>query len=162
MMTDTTVTSQLLKGYSNLITIPTLQAVANEAMRDVPLPMPTEEEPKLVGKCPDCGNAMTVRKSKKGKVYYSCSGYPTCKFMSWDIPTGDKCPQCDGALVKTARGNVKCSNKDCSYRIKTPKSERAQAEDNAPEFVSSFEAPPLMDEPYEGNGGFIFTGYDDE
>ncbi len=126
------------------------------------MPMPTEEEPKLVGKCPDCGNAMTVRKSKKGKIYYSCSGYPTCKFMSWDIPTGDKCPQCDGALVKTARGNVKCSNKDCSYRIKTPKSERAQAEDNAPEFVSSFEAPPLMDEPYEGNGGFIFTGYDDE
>ncbi len=44
MMTDTTVTSQLLKGYSNLITIPTLQAVANEAMRDVPLPMPTEED----------------------------------------------------------------------------------------------------------------------
>ena len=44
MMTDTTVTSQLLKGYSNLITSPTLQAVANEAMHDVPLPMPTEAD----------------------------------------------------------------------------------------------------------------------
>lgn len=44
MMTDTTVKSQLLKGYSNLITIPTLQAVANEAMHDVPLPMPTEAD----------------------------------------------------------------------------------------------------------------------
>ena len=44
MMTDTTVTSRLHSGYSNLITIPTLQAVANEAMHDIPLPVPTEEE----------------------------------------------------------------------------------------------------------------------
>ena len=58
------------------------------------------------------GAAMTVRKSKRGKVYYSCSGYPDCKFMSWDIPTGDKCPDCGTALVKAPRGGVKCSNKD--------------------------------------------------
>jgi len=44
MMTDTTVKIELQKGYSNLITIPTLQAVANEAMHDIPLPVPTEEE----------------------------------------------------------------------------------------------------------------------
>lgn len=44
MMTDTTVTAKLQKGYSNLITIPTLQAVANEAMHDIPLPVPTEED----------------------------------------------------------------------------------------------------------------------
>ena len=44
LMTDTTVTSQVVSAYSNLITIPTLQAVANEAMHDVPLPVPTEEE----------------------------------------------------------------------------------------------------------------------
>ena len=127
------------------------------------MPMPTEDAPKLVGKCPECGNAMTVRKSKKGKVYYSCSGYPTCKFMSWDIPTGDKCPQCNDALVQTARGSVKCNNKDCSYRVKTERAKTSKTEDHAPEFVSSFEAPPLMDEPYEGmNGGFIFEGLDDE
>ncbi len=129
------------------------------------MPMPTEETPKLVGKCPECGNAMTVRKSKKGKIYYSCSGYPTCKFMSWDIPTGDKCPQCNEAVVQTPRGNIKCSNKDCSYRVKTekPKTAKRDLEKNAPEFVTSFEAPPLMDEPYEGmSGGFIFEGLDDE
>ena len=44
MMTDTTVKIELQKGYSNLITIPTLQATANEAMHDIPLPVPTEEE----------------------------------------------------------------------------------------------------------------------
>ena len=121
--------------------------------------MPTDEEPKLVGKCPECGSAMTVRKSKKGKVYYSCLGYPDCKFMSWDIPTGEKCPQCAQAIVQTPRGHIKCSNKDCSYRVKSEKTEKL---DNAPDFVSNFEAPPLMDEPYGESGGFIFNGYEDE
>jgi len=44
MMMDTTVTSRVTSAYSNLITIPTLQAVANEAMHDIPLPMPTEKD----------------------------------------------------------------------------------------------------------------------
>jgi DNA topoisomerase-1 len=127
--------------------------------------MPTDEEPKFAGKCPECGNAMSVRKSKKGKVYYSCSGYPVCKFMSWDIPTGDKCPECGEALVNTARGNVKCSNKDCSYRIKVEKpktSKKTEKSNDAPEFVSDFEAPPLMDEPPELSGGNIYLGEDYE
>ena len=114
------------------------------------LSMPSDEEPKLAGKCPECGAAMTVRKSKKGKVYYSCSGYPDCKFMSWDIPTGDKCPDCNQALVQTARGSVKCSNKDCSYRVKTEKSEKSEKparSKNIP-LAEDFEAPPLMDEPH--------------
>ncbi len=44
MMTDTTVSWRTVSAYSNLITIPALQATANEAMHDIPLPMPTEEE----------------------------------------------------------------------------------------------------------------------
>ena len=107
--------------------------------------MPSDEAPKLAGKCPDCGAAMTVRKSKKGKVYYSCSGYPDCKFMSWDVPTGDKCPVCDNPLVSTARGNVKCSNKDCSYKVKTEKSESKKSK--KAEMQDDFQAPPLMEEP---------------
>ena len=122
------------------------------------LSMPTDEQPKLVGKCPECGNAMTVRKSKKGKVYYSCSAYPSCKFMSWDIPTGDKCPECSQALVLTARGNIKCSNKDCSYKVRVEKPKTAK-----PEFKEGFDEPPYPEEPiYDENGGFIFTDYDDE
>ena len=110
--------------------------------------MPSDEEPKLAGKCPECGAAMTVRKSKKGKVYYSCLGYPDCKFMSWDVPTGDKCPDCNSPLVQTARGNVKCSNKDCDYRIKTEKAEKAdkKGKKTVP-MADDFTPPPLMDEP---------------
>ena len=122
------------------------------------LSMPIDEQPKLVGKCPECGNAMTVRKSKKGKVYYSCSAYPSCKFMSWDIPTGDKCPECAQALVLTARGNIKCSNKDCSYKVRVEKPKTAK-----PEFKEGFDEPPYPEEPvYDEGGGFIFTDYDDE
>ena len=103
---------------------------------------------------------MTVRKSKKGKVYYSCAGYPDCKFMSWDVPTGDKCPECGEAVVKTARGSVRCSNKDCSYRVKTEKAEKP-LKSNAASFDDDFLPPPLMDEPPE-NGGYIFEGLNDE
>jgi DNA topoisomerase-1 len=112
--------------------------------------MPSDEEPKLAGKCPECGSAMTVRKSKKGKVYYSCLGYPDCKFMSWDIPTGDKCPKCGGALVKTAKGNIKCDNKDCSYKEKT----ETKGKNSAPVFEEDFSAPPLMDEPLYFTDGY--------
>ena len=44
LMTDTEVSSKTVSAYSNLITIPALQATANEAMHDIPLPVPTDEE----------------------------------------------------------------------------------------------------------------------
>lgn len=44
MMTETSVTSKVVSAYANLITIPTLQKVANEALHDIPVPLPTEEE----------------------------------------------------------------------------------------------------------------------
>ena len=121
--------------------------------------MPTDEQPKLAGKCPECGAAMTVRKSKRGKVYYSCLGYPDCKFMSWDVPTGEKCPECQSALVTTGRGNVKCSNKDCSYRIKTEKAEKpAKSAKFAPKLEDDFTPPPL-DEPIYFNDESDYEGF---
>ncbi len=119
--------------------------------------MPTDEEPKLVGKCPECGSSMTVRKSKKGKTYYSCLNYPDCKFMSWDIPTGDKCPTCGEALVKTGRGNVKCSNKECSYTVKTEKGNLPMDDDFLP--------PPLEEAPNFGadkDRAYFSQDYTDE
>ncbi len=80
-----------------------------------------EDAGQLAGRCPVCGKPTKKLRTKTGKTYYGCSGYPACDFKSWDEPTGEKCPQCGGALVKTARGTVRCSNRDCSYRIKAPK-----------------------------------------
>ena len=61
--------------------------------------------------------------------------------MSWDIPTGEKCPECQNFLIKAARGGVKCSNKDCSYKIQGKgKAKSFETEDD---FV-----PPPLEEPY--------------
>ena len=52
--------------------------------------------------------------SRGGKTFFGCSSYPDCKFMSWDMPTGEKCPTCGKYLVET-NGKIKCSNKGCSF-----------------------------------------------
>ncbi len=122
--------------------------------------MPSDEAPKLVGKCPECGAAMTVRKSKKGKTYYSCLGYPDCKFMSWDVPTGDKCPECNNPLVYTSTGNIKCSNKECSYKVKVEKAKPVRAK--AVETVDDFTPPPLEEPYFEDYEGWFPADYNDE
>ena len=72
------------------------------------------------GKCPTCGKPMRRMRSKNGKIYYGCTGYPDCKFLSWDIPTGDMCPKCGKYLIR--RGNeIKCSEKTCDYSAPAPK-----------------------------------------
>ena len=73
-----------------------------------------EENNTPTGICPECGKVVKQRKSKKGKIFYACSGYPDCNFMSWDIPTGEKCPNCKSALVTKGK-KVICSNSECKY-----------------------------------------------
>ena len=50
------------------------------------------------GLCPLDGGHMLVRKSSKGRVYYGCSNYPKCNYMTWDEPVPEKCPQCGSTL----------------------------------------------------------------
>lgn len=76
---------------------------------------PLEQEHKVVGVCPDCKGGLIARKSKKGKLYYACENYPECKFMSWDITTGDKCPKCQSPLIKKGKV-IKCSSSTCDYK----------------------------------------------
>ncbi|KRL01186.1 type I DNA topoisomerase [Liquorilactobacillus capillatus] len=67
--------------------------------------------------CPICHQGQVVeRKSKKNRIFYGCSRYPDCDFVSWDKPVGRDCPKCQHFLVekKTKKGKqVKCSN--CDY-----------------------------------------------
>lgn len=45
-------------------------------------------------KCPKCNDGDVVeRKSKKNRVFYGCSKYPECDFISWDKPIGRDCPK---------------------------------------------------------------------
>lgn len=76
------------------------------------MPYNLENEKKPVGKCPKCGKNVFALKSKRGKTFYACEDKDGCNFMSWDIPTGEKCPNCEGYLVKKGK-KIKCSM--CDY-----------------------------------------------
>lgn len=76
--------------------------------------LPLQEKQEQKGTCPECGKDVIQRHSKKGKIFYACSGYPDCKFMSWDIPTGEKCPTCGSHLVLKGK-KVICSSNNCKY-----------------------------------------------
>ena len=52
--------------------------------------------------CPKCGKEVIEKKSKRGKVFYGCTGYPECDFTSWDKPTDEKCSKCGGILYEKA------------------------------------------------------------
>lgn len=75
----------------------------------------TESEAVNMGVCPTCGKPTKKMTSRGGKTFYGCTSYPECKFMSWDLPTGETCPKCGQYLVEI-NGEVKCSNKKCDYK----------------------------------------------
>lgn len=71
------------------------------------------EEKKPVGKCPECGKSVYAFKTKKGKNFYACEDKENCHFMSWDIPTGEKCPNCGKPIIRKGKFE-KCSG--CDFR----------------------------------------------
>ena len=62
--------------------------------------------------CPNCDGKIIEKLTRKGKVFYGCNHYPKCKTATWDLPTGELCPNCRGLLVNGKDG-IKCSN--CNY-----------------------------------------------
>ena len=66
------------------------------------------------GLCPRDGGHMLVRKSAKGRVYYGCSNYPKCNYMTWDEPVPEKCPQCGSTLFKK-KGQLYCAKEGCGF-----------------------------------------------
>lgn len=40
--------------------------------------------------CPDCGAECVKRRSKKGRIFYSCSRYPECSYITWTKPKDAK------------------------------------------------------------------------
>lgn len=76
--------------------------------------------------CPKCEQGKIVaRRSKKGRIFYGCSNYPQCDFVSWDEPINKKCPECGLILVikRSKKDGVKyvCSNNDCHFSEKPSK-----------------------------------------
>ncbi len=80
------------------------------------------EKPKDSGvNCPECNQATLIeRKSRYGKMFYSCSRYPDCRYAIWNPPIAESCPKCQWPIltIKTTkrRGTEKvCPQKECGY-----------------------------------------------
>ena len=74
------------------------------------------EENKLKVNCPKCGAPLIEKRTKKGKIFYGCSNWPKCDFALWDKPIGEKCPKCGSLLIQTKRKQIRCSNKECTFK----------------------------------------------
>ena len=81
-------------------------------------------KPKSLGiSCPSCKEGEIMeKKSRYGKIFYSCNRYPKCKYALWDEPQEEPCPKCAFPLtvVKTTKryGTVqKCPQEECDYQV---------------------------------------------
>lgn len=68
--------------------------------------------------CPICGKDIVVRRSKNGRIFYGCSAYPECQFVSWKKPVKTRCPECGGLMVEMNKNKIQCAN--CKHEIENP------------------------------------------
>ena len=80
------------------------------------------EKPEDTGvACPECNKgSLTKRKSRFGKLFYSCSTYPDCSYAVWNPPLNEPCPNCAWPVltlkITKRRGAEKvCPRKECGY-----------------------------------------------
>ena len=64
--------------------------------------------------CPKCGKDVILKKTKKGRMFYGCEGYPECDFVSWQKPSDKKCPKCGGYMIEKGSKPV-CADETCGY-----------------------------------------------
>lgn len=71
--------------------------------------------------CPQCKEGeMMEKKSRYGKIFYSCNRYPKCKYALWNPPKAEPCPKCNWPLteIKTTKrwGTVqRCPQERCDW-----------------------------------------------
>ena len=73
--------------------------------------------------CPKekCKGKIAGRRSKKGRMFYGCTAYPNCDFVSWDKPLSEPCPQCNHAFTvekwkKDEGVSIICPVSECDYK----------------------------------------------
>lgn len=73
--------------------------------------------------CPDCKQAHIVkRQSRRGKIFFSCSRYPDCKYAIWNEPIAKPCPTCAWPILtikKTKKRGTEwvCPRSTCDYAL---------------------------------------------
>jgi DNA topoisomerase-1 len=92
------------------------------------------EKPEDTGvTCPQCREGtLRKKKSRRGKVFYSCSSYPKCDYAVWNEPLAEPCPRCGWPIltlkITQRRGAEKvCPQKECGYHAAADESAEAEA-----------------------------------
>jgi DNA topoisomerase I len=74
--------------------------------------------------CPEagCDGQIVQRRSKRGRVFYSCSRFPDCKFVLWRRPIAAPCPKCGAPFLTERRGRGgrtirECVRENCDYTL---------------------------------------------
>lgn len=74
--------------------------------------------------CPKCHHAKILqRKSRKGKIFYSCGDYPKCDYALWNEPIDKPCPQCAWPILTVKESKrfgkqILCPHEGCGYSSK--------------------------------------------
>lgn len=83
------------------------------------------EKPADTGvECAKCHEAKILkRKSRKGKIFYSCASYPKCDYALWNEPLDKPCPKCAWPILtvketKRSGRQVVCPHEGCDYIVK--------------------------------------------
>ncbi len=75
--------------------------------------------------CPKCHEGKILqRKSRKGKIFYSCGNYPDCDYALWNEPIDQPCPKCSWPILtlkesKRFGRQILCPQEGCNYSEKT-------------------------------------------
>ncbi|MGE5247610.1 MAG: type I DNA topoisomerase [Verrucomicrobiota bacterium] len=73
--------------------------------------------------CPECREGEVVERSSRfGKIFYSCSRYPDCRFASWGKPVAATCPACGYPAMaervrKDGTTHLACLRKGCKGKV---------------------------------------------
>ncbi|MEK7692914.1 MAG: type I DNA topoisomerase [Chloroflexota bacterium] len=62
--------------------------------------------------CPKDAGDLVEKKSKRGRIFFSCANYPKCDFTSWSRPLKKGCPSCGSLTVAATKGTAKCTQCD--------------------------------------------------
>ena len=81
--------------------------------------------------CPKCGKELVERKSRRGKIFYGCIGYPECDQVTWDRPSKEPCPQCGSLMTEKRKKDAlvqTCTKEGCGFMRIVP--DETKKEDN--------------------------------
>jgi DNA topoisomerase-1 len=85
---------------------------------------------KLGVACPKCNADLVERRSRGGRVFYGCSTYPACDWVSWNRPLPEPCETCGGLRLQMGADRIHCLG--CDGELPQRRSSRAAEGDSAP------------------------------